>query len=418
MDKCTQDMSLPRHAAVKNMLEHCRFDRKTEKVTNTEGYGRVLAEDVVSQNTLPNHLTANRDGVAVYYKDFMKGMPDTSNWQEGKEYIFANTGISIDGDYDTEILIEQVRIDEEGRIRFLSIPEKKGQSTIEPGSELKEGDLLAKAGETLTPSLMSFLAKGGHTVLPAVKKPVVSFIPTGSELVPADQKLPIGKNVDANSVLVRGKLLEWGAEPKIYPICKDDPTMLRNVLEDAIASSDIVLLNAGSSKGTDDYCHEILGEYAEIFNQQVDTGPGKHTCYAMAKNIPVVGLSGPTVCCDYTMEWYVKPVIDLFLGREITSFQTIRAKTLTDLKMTRKGLTFMMGAHAARNDREEFVVIPAGHPGEKRGMKRNVNCFIPMIPGLDVKAGELIDIELRWPFFMPEVDFNAEDEARTEPVVF
>ena len=400
-DKCADDLSLPRQEALDGILSRCRFAPETEWLPTEEAFGRVLAEDMVSKNTLPNHLTANRDGVAVYFHRFASGMPDTASWQEGVDYVFSNTGIGIPGDFDTEILIEQVRFDEEGRIRFTQAPACKGENTLSVGSELKEGERLARKGQTLTPSLMALLAKGGHTCFPVVRKPVVAFLPTGSELVPAGEFLPLRKNVDANSVLVRGKLLEWGAEPLIYPICKDDPDALRAALTGALSKADIVLLNAGSSKGTDDFSHQVLHEVGEMLNQQVDTGPGKHTSYTMAGRVPIVGLSGPTTCCDYTCEWYVKPLIDQYLGRPATIFPIRTAKLLTGLTMTKKGVLFMMGARVMVDSGGEWVVAPAGAIQDGRAIEQKVNCFIPMGAGFDKKAGDEVEIELRWPFAAP-----------------
>lgn len=400
-DKCVDDISLPRQEALDGILARCAFAPETEWLPTEEAFGRVLAEDMMSKNTLPNHLTANRDGVAVYFHRFADGTPDTSAWKEGVDYVFSNTGIGIPGDFDTEILIEQVRFDEEGRIRFTRPPACKGENTIPVGNELKEGELLARKGQTLTPSLMALLAKGGHTRFPVVKKPVVAFLPTGSELVPAGEPLPLRKNVDANSVLVRGKLLEWGAEPLIYPICKDDPDALRATLTDALSKADMVLMNAGSSKGTDDFSHQVLHEVGEMLNQQVDTGPGKHTSYTMAGRVPIVGLSGPTTCCDYTCEWYVKPLVDQFLGRPLTVFPLRKARLLADLTATKKGVLFMMGARVMADEDGEWVVAPAGAIRDGRAIEQKVNCFIPMAPGFDKKAGDEVEIELRWPFSVP-----------------
>ena len=416
-DKCIHDVSLPRWEALAGILSRCCFHPETEEVPLDEAYGRVLARDLTALQNLPNHLAANRDGVAVYYADFAEGMPDTAGWREGNEYVYSNTGIGIPGDYDTEILIEQVEFDDEDRIRFLRAPAFRGENTIPPGKEIRAGMLLAKKGTEITPYVCAVLAKGGYGSVPVVRKPVVSFLPTGNELVPAGEPLPPRKNVDANSVLIRGKLAAWGAEPKIYPITPDDRDALRRNLSDAIATSDIVLINAGSSKGTDDFAHEVLRELGTMLNQQVDTGPGKHTSYTVADGVPVIGLSGPTGCTDCTSEWYVRPVIDLFLGREQIRFPMIRARSLTALRKNDRPMTFMLGAHLFMDGNQEFWVMPAANLRREEKWDGGVNCFIPLTPGLDIEEGGSVDVELRMPFSMPETEPDLLKTGYRTPVI-
>jgi molybdopterin molybdotransferase len=418
MDKCINDISLPRETAIAGILSRCHFSPSVEEISIEKAYGRVLAGNIISLNTLPNFLASSRDGVAVFYEHFEHGMPDTSAWKEGKDYAFSHTGIGIDGDFDTVILIEQVHFNEAGHIYFEELPTEKGQMTIGAGTEIEAGELLARAGQTLTPSLLALLTKGGYTSLPVIRKPIVSFIPTGNELVPAGKPLPPLKNIDANSILMRGKLSEFGAQPIIYPICKDDPTEIYETLKDAIDRSDIVIINAGSSKGTDDQCHFVLKSIGTMLNQQVDTGPGKHTSYTVSGNVPVIGLSGPTGCCDYTCEWYVKPLIDRYLGRPITQFPTLKAKSLVDIKSTKKAVIFMLDSYIVRDEKDQFIVIPAKNIDDDRTIEGRVNCFVPLQPGCDIKAGEMVEIELRYPFRFPPKAPEVIGQAAKRPFTF
>ena len=433
LDKCTEDVELPREEAVRNILARCSFKPATEWVALGASFGRVIAQDVRSRNTLPNHLAADRDGVAVYYDRFEDGMPDTSGWREGVDYVFANTGIGIPGDFDTCILIEQVSFDDEGHIRFATPPEHRGFKTIPAGRELNEGDLLARRGDEVTPSLAARLAKGGQTVVPVMRRPVVTFLPTGTELVPPNAELPPRKNADANSTLVLGKLLDAGAQPVVFPISRDDRDLLRERLRQAVDSSDIVIINAGSSKGTDDFAHEVIAEMGEIFNHQVDTGPGKHTMYALVDGVPVVGLSGPTPCCDCTFDWYVRPLIARYFDQPDLVFPQLKARALVGMSTSRTTVTFMLAARAFMDETGRTWVVPmanlkgldtpSGGSASKgsasetgagasaggrllggRAADQGANCYVPMAPGFSVEAGDKVAVELRWPFTAPALE--------------
>lgn len=418
-DRCENDIELPRAQAVAGAL--ARWDPRppTEWVDLPRSFGRAVAQDVVSANALPNHLASARDAVAVYYDRFEHGMPDTSGWVRGVDWEYANTGIGVPGDFDTCILIEQVTFDEDGRIGFAAPPACRGDKTVAVGSELGLGELLASRGDLVTPALAARLAKGGQTLVPVLARPRVSFLPTGSELVPPGAELPPRKNVDANSTLILGKLLEAGAEPTVFPISRDDPAVLRERLLEAVGSSDLVVLNAGSSKGTDDFGHQVVAELGTIYNHQVDTGPGKHTMYAEIGGVPVVGLSGPTVCCDYTFDWYVRPLLAKYLGQGPLAFPKLKARAAADFGSTGRKLTFMRGSHAFYDAEGRLLVLPAsGMPGRPQagaaggagapaggagapGRKLAVNCFVAMGPGFSGQAGEEVEVELRYPFASP-----------------
>ncbi len=395
MDKCEKDITLSRETAVKNILMHCDFKPASEPISLMQACGRILAEDVLAHNTIPNILTSQWDGIAVHYSDFEKGMPDSSKWKEGKEYIFCNTGIGIRGDYDTSIRIEDVDYDGNGGLVIRTMP-VKGQATAQRGSRMKEGDLLVKSGTKLTPLLLSHIATGGHAVVNVLKKPVVSFLPTGTELVPSGETLPTGKNVESNSVLIGSKLIQWGAEPVLYPIIPDNQERLLESMRDALSKSDIVVINAGSSKGTDDFTVKVLEMVGTIINHQVEYGPGKHTSYTISKKgVPIVGISGPPMGAEFTSDWYIKPLIDHYLGQNEET-PKIYARLTTDLETGRPG-AIITRVIVERDEENEYVVTPVLY---KTGMSiasiDKCNGFI-LIPPI-VHKGDVIEVELRYPY--------------------
>ena len=96
-------VTMTHEQAVKTLLEHCDFDQQTETIPLIEAYHRVLAEDIVAKQDKPNCLTCLMDSVAVHWDDFENGMPDTSGWERGKQWEFANTGIGMPEGFDTRV---------------------------------------------------------------------------------------------------------------------------------------------------------------------------------------------------------------------------------------------------------------------------------------------------------------------------
>lgn len=114
---------------------------------------------------------------------------------------------------------------------------------------------------------------------------------------------------------MRGKTLAWGGECTVYPIVPDKPDQIEAALHRACAEVDIVVLNAGSSKGSDDWAMEIIDQIGRVINHEVSYGPGHHSSYSVVDGTPVVGIGGPALGAAFTIDFYLKPLIDLWYGR-------------------------------------------------------------------------------------------------------
>lgn len=84
----------------------------------------------------------------------------------------------------------------------------------------------------------------------------------------------MGKNVETNSLLVRAKVEEWGGEFVGFQTVRDRPAAIKLALRQACEVADVVVLNAGSSKGSADWTGEVLDEVAHVICHQANHGPG------------------------------------------------------------------------------------------------------------------------------------------------
>ena len=389
-------IALPKEAAVQNLLERCSFCPGTETVSLADGLHRTAAECVCSRNDLPNMLASRMDGIAVHFRDFQEGRPDTSTWSEGKEFVFCNTGIGIRGDYDTVIRIEDVVFEKNGALKLLCVPQEKGELTIPVGAQMREGELLVKQGDLLTPLLLSRLASGGYNQIEVLRKPVVAFIPTGNELVPAGMPVPAGKNVDSNSIMAYAKIVEWGGSPLLYPIQPDNLSNLIHTLQDALHKADVVIINAGSSKGTEDYTIRALEAVGTILSHMITSGPGVHTsCTVAPDGKPIVGIPGPAVGAECTMDWFVKPLLDRYLGQSTTAVKVRAIYQGSDYAATGKRFSLIRRAFLTRQPDGVLFAVPA-EPNDHYVMDK-CNGFI-MFPPTGLRRGEEIEAELRYPY--------------------
>lgn len=315
-------IELSREEAVATMLAHCCFAPGTELVAVEESFGRVLAADAHALVTLPNCLTCNMDSVALRWSDFEGlepgALPNIEGWTRGVDWQFANTGVGMPEGFDAAIAIENAVVSEDNQVleQILAAPSAQYAGTSPAGSRMHEGDLVAARGTVVTPVVAAALAGSGHVSVEVVRRPRVTFIPTGNELVNVGTAVPRGKNIESNSLVIRGKVLVWGGEPHVMPIVPDKPEAISEAIRQACASSDIVVLNAGSSKGSDDWAMEVLETIGQVFNHETNHGPGHHSSYSLVDGTPIVGISGPALGAAFTTDFYLKPLIDRWYGFE------------------------------------------------------------------------------------------------------
>lgn len=413
-------VTVSREKAVELMLAACDFDQKAEVLPIEQAIGRVLADDVYAKLDMPNCLTCLMDSVAVHYDDFENGMPDTTGWQRGVQWEFANTGIGMPEGFDTAIVIEHVQLsDDLSQISFDAAPSKRFAGTREKGSKMKEGELLIWGGTVLTPYLAAHAASGGNAEVSVVVKPRVAFIPTGNELVPVGAELPRGKNFETNSLLIRGKIEQWGGEAIVYDIVPDDPELLRAAILRACDEADIVVMNAGSSKGSDDYNIEVLEELGQVLYHETNHGPGHHSSGSVVNGTPVVGISGPPNGAMFTTDFYLKPLIQRFLGQNPFP-QTLVAKLAADFPSAKKGghghshapagekrpdiaadgqdFYGIKHVYLSQDEKGVLIATPAGSPRPGPVEADGTDALFAMPSGIGAvkpEKGDLIRVELR-----------------------
>lgn len=304
----------PKNEALELAMKAFEFKTGTEKVKIEESCSRTAAADVFAVNTLPVVRSSGGDGIAVRSSDFAGGMPDTFEWKEGEDYVRADTGDDFDDRFDAVIMIEFVQINENGSVIIdpqAASEVKPGLEVIPSGSMVAAGDLVVPAGKQITASDMAAMATAGISEVEVFKKVSVAFIPTGNELVPAGQKPERGQNIDSNSILVKQMIGEYGGECVCFDIVRDDYEALQQAVDRALEISDIVIINGGSSKGSEDYNTKIITERGNLLFHRVAAGPGMPMAAAAAEGGSklLVNLPGPTVGAFYCLEWFIKPIM-------------------------------------------------------------------------------------------------------------
>lgn len=305
-----------------------------ENILVSQSIGRITAQSVYSKNTLPVVRNSMSDGVAVSAARFASGIPDTTHWKEGVDYARADTGDDFDDRFDAVIVIENIQFTDNGGIKISDAIKgvKPGDKVRVAGDTIKTGELLIAAGVPIRPIDLSLLVMGGIETIDVIKKPLVSFIPTGSELVAPGTVPKRGQNIDTNSIFVKHMLIEMGAQPLCYSIVKDHQEQLAHTLDDALQKSDIVIINGGSSKGAEDFNARLLKERGTIICHGVAAAPGKPMCIAIIDDKVVINLPGPLAAAFYGVQWCVSAVVYHYLGIPAPQRQQLEARMSKDVR--------------------------------------------------------------------------------------
>jgi len=335
-----------------------RFDldalAQAEKISVAAARGRVTAEPVMAKRSSPAAHQAAMDGFAVAAAATFGATPDNPrHLAVEKEAFPVNTGHLMPPGTDAVIMVEQVP-DPEADPLIIEAPTFPWQHVRRVGEDLVVGEMVLPEGVEITPWAQGALLAAGVTKIPVRRRPTVAIIPTGTELVPVaelDRDLPEGKLPEFNSVILSGMVAEAGGEPVVRPIVADDPAALTEALTDALKDADMVLINAGSSAGTEDYTFQAIDNLGEVLVHGVAMMPGKPTVLGAVAGKPVIGNPGYPVSAVLSFEQFAAPLITGLAGRRLSLRPTLVVHPAQNLP-SKPGLT-------------EFIRVTLGRVGYK-----------------------------------------------------
>jgi putative molybdopterin biosynthesis protein len=198
------------------------------------------------------------------------------------------------------------------------------------GEDIVATQLVLPAGQTLRPVDLGAIAASGHTSISVARKPRVAIIPTGSELVPIGQPVQAGDIIEYNSIALAAQVMGWGADAKRYPIIADNFELICQYVLEAAHEHDLILLNAGSSAGSEDFSSRVVEKLGELLVHGVAVRPGHPVILGMIgekpDQVPIIGVPGYPVSAILTGEIFVEPLLARWLGRSPYVPLTVKAR--------------------------------------------------------------------------------------------
>jgi putative molybdopterin biosynthesis protein len=312
--------------------------------------GRVTAEPVWAKLSSPHYHASAMDGFAVRAASTNGALPSRPLTLEvGPEANYVDTGDPLPDWANAVIPIENVEsLDELGeitkeirapasiRIRASVVP----WSHVRPlGEDIVATQLVLPAGHVLRPADLGAIAASGHQEIKVSRRPRVAILPTGSELVPIGSQLKAGDILEYNSLVLAAQVKSMGGEPTRYSITKDDFDLLCTRVHKAAQMHDLVLLNAGSSAGAQDFSAQTVERLGQLLVHGVAVRPGHPVILGLINResgkeiasgkitprndmVPIIGVPGYPVSAALTVDIFVEPLLAQWLGRRSRELPT------------------------------------------------------------------------------------------------
>jgi putative molybdopterin biosynthesis protein len=343
----------------------------SEQVTLSQGLNRVLAKTVAAAVDVPGFDRASVDGFAVRASDTIgaseqapkllqlnpelltPGVEPLLPVRAGIATLIATGGMVPRG-ADAVVMVEHTETRQVDGKTLIEIrrPATSGQFIAFAGSDLARGETVLRAGQQLTSREIGMLAAVGRASVEVYRKPRVAIISTGDEIVAPGQPIRPGAVYDSNAAILAAAVEEAGGAPRLFGIGPDDEVRLSRLIDEGLASCDVVVMSGGTSKGAGDLCFRAVALLKDpgVVVHGVALKPGKPVCLAVTAGKPVVVLPGFPTSAIFTFHEFVAPVIRAFAGLPPEQVEQVAATLPVRIASERGRTEFVMVSLARRAD--------------------------------------------------------------------
>jgi molybdopterin molybdotransferase len=236
------------------------------------------------------------------------------------------------------------------QVSFVESDFRPGSNIRVSGNQVRKGEVALEAGTLLNPASVGFLHSMGVKRVVVYRKPVVSVMGTGDELVPAGGRRKSGKIFESNTGMVAAALTGHGYRCSRAVRVKDKFPAVVSTLKKLLQNSEVVIVCGGISAGKYDLVRDALKslQVEEIF-YKVSQKPGKPMYFGKKGRKMVFALPGNPAAVLVAFYVYVLPALKRLSGDPSPELETVKAPLLEPFQL--------------KSDRDLFVRAITGDAG-------------------------------------------------------
>jgi molybdopterin molybdotransferase len=288
--------------------------------------GRTLAADIHATRDQPPDPVSAMDGYAVREEDVVAGatltligeapagMPFGGQVEPGTAVRIATGGVVPPG--AGRIVIQEIVARDGETIRIVSAPGPA--SYVRPaGCDFAAGQVLARAGELLTPARLGLAAAANQGTLHVRRRPRVAIFASGDELREPGSVLAPGVIVNSAAYALAELVAAWGGVAIRHGILSDAHDRCAEQVRGAGLDADIILPLGGASVGERDVLRPVLQDFgARMIFERIAVQPGKPCWHArFPDGRLVLGLPGNPASAFVCAHLLLRPLMLALLGR-------------------------------------------------------------------------------------------------------
>lgn len=366
-------------------------DVKYETIDVTQSLDRVTAKAVYARYSSPLFNASAMDGIAVNAADTSAATETNPVILKEDQYVVVDTGDPIHPPCDAVIMAEDIVETDEG---VKIIASAHSWQHIRPiGEDIVAGEMILPSSHKIRPIDIGVLLSAGILKIDVVKKPEVAIFPTGTEIIEPDAEIEDGSIIESNSRMFENMVNVAGGIGHRFPPIIDDYQQIRDQVSAAVDTHDMVIVNAGSSAGTEDFTVHVLRELGEVLVHGVAVKPGKPVILAIVRGKPVIGLPGYPVSAYIGFENFVTPIIQMMAKRTEKLTETVEAHISKRLVSSLKHKEYVRVKVGKVGDK--FVAAPlARGAGAAMSLVRADGFCVIEQSSEGVDAGEKVNIDL------------------------
>ena len=386
----------------------------TELVDLVAAAGRVLAEPVAADRDLPPFPRSTRDGYAVRSADVsqlpallevigeikagekLEKIPASIGRMQS---VSIMTGAPVPSGADAVVMVEY----SSQRSNQVEITRSvgPGENIVPRGAEAQEGALLLDRGVRLSEAAIALAASVGKSRLQLYKRPRVSVLTTGDEIVDVDATPGSTQIRNSNSYSLAAQILKSGGEPVLLPVAPDELKGLRRLVEEGL-KSDLLLLTGGVSMGRYDLVEQVLSELqAEFFFTGAKIQPGRPVVFGKCGSARekqatyFFGLPGNPVSTMVTFELFARPLLEALAGQFPRKLTFLHARLQKEIRVKTGLKRFLPAMLSGEFENSEVELVAWQGSGDIAATAR-ANCYIVIPSDREcLPAGEWVAVMMR-----------------------